>query len=113
MPQPTTREYLRHGPGTVAPGDAFRVPDITGRERPWGKPSTTRCRPLLACQHGGQIPEFGLHIGGIGDSIRNFPAKEVAIPLAKPVNLNVTYQGSVCGPKVKDDRDDRNCTSRR
>ena len=43
-------------------------------------------RRLLPREHGRQIPEFGLYFRGIGDSIRDFLAKEVPIPLAKPVN---------------------------
>jgi len=41
---------------------------------------------LLPRQHGRQVPQFGLHFGGIGHSIGDFLAKEFAIPLAKPVN---------------------------
>src|SRR5262245_63266657 len=32
------------------------------------------------------MPELGFHISGIEHSIRDFLAKEFAIPLAKPVN---------------------------
>jgi hypothetical protein len=42
--------------------------------------------PLLPCEGHRQIPEFGFHFGGIGHSIRDFLAQQVAIPLAKPVN---------------------------
>jgi hypothetical protein len=41
---------------------------------------------LLFRQHGRQKPEFGPHFGGIDHSIGDFLAKELAIPLAKPVN---------------------------
>jgi hypothetical protein len=43
-------------------------------------------RLLLSRQHGRQKPEFRLHFARIGDSVRDFLAKEFAIPLAKPVN---------------------------
>ena len=42
--------------------------------------------PLLPRQHGRQKPEFGLHLGGIGHSIGDFLAKEVAISLPEPMN---------------------------
>ena len=45
-------------------------------------------RALPPRQRGRQKPEFGLHFGGVGDSVRDFLAKEFAIPLAKPVNRN-------------------------
>ena len=41
---------------------------------------------LLAGEHGHQITEFRLYFRGIGHSIRDFLAKEFAVPLAKPVN---------------------------
>src|SRR5690349_11416453 len=41
---------------------------------------------LFPREHGRQMPELGFHIGGIDHSIRDFLAKEFAIPLAKPVN---------------------------
>src|ERR1019366_6273929 len=44
--------------------------------------------PLPPRQRGRQKPEFGLHFGGVGDSVCDFLAKEFAIPLAKPVNRN-------------------------
>jgi hypothetical protein len=44
---------------------------------------------LFPHEHGRQMPELGFHIGGISHSIRNFLAKEFAIPLAKPVNRNL------------------------
>jgi hypothetical protein len=50
------------------------------------KNSAATLTGLLSRQHGCQIPEFGLHFGGIGDSIRDLLAKKFAIPLAKPVN---------------------------
>ena len=43
---------------------------------------------LVARQRGSQKPEFGLHLCGIGHSIRDFLAKQFAVPLAKPVNRN-------------------------
>src|SRR5215471_14275456 len=41
---------------------------------------------LVSGEHGRQVTEFGFHFGGIGYRIRNFLAKELAIPLAKPMN---------------------------
>src|SRR6516164_817031 len=41
---------------------------------------------LFPCKDGGQMPEFGLHRGGIGHSIRDLLAKKFAIPFTKPVN---------------------------
>ena len=40
---------------------------------------------LISGQRGSQKPEFGLHFGGIVHGIRDFLAKEFAVPLAKPV----------------------------
>ena len=45
-----------------------------------------RLSTLLPGQRGRQIPEFGLHFGGIGYNIGDLLSKEFAIPLAKPVN---------------------------
>ena len=42
--------------------------------------------PLLPREHHCQIPELGFDFCRIGHCIRDFLAKEVAIPLAKPVN---------------------------
>jgi hypothetical protein len=57
---------------------------------PAGEPDMAGLKPiagrLLPHEHGRQIPEFGFHFSGIGYSIRDFLAKELAIPLAKPVN---------------------------
>ena len=44
------------------------------------------CSLLVACQHSSQKPELRLHFRGIGHRIRDFLAKEFAVPLAKPVN---------------------------
>src|SRR5436190_1845145 len=35
------------------------------------------------------MPELGFHLGGIAHGIRDFPAKEFAIPLSKPVNRHL------------------------
>jgi hypothetical protein len=57
---------------------------------PAGEPDMAALEPiagrLLPHVHGRQIPEFGFHFCGIGYSIRDFLAKELTIPLAKPVN---------------------------
>jgi hypothetical protein len=37
-------------------------------------------------KYGSQKAEFRIHFGGVGHSLRDFLAKEFAIPLAKPVN---------------------------
>jgi hypothetical protein len=88
--------------------------------------------PLLPRQNGFQIPEFGFHFAGIGHSIGDFLAEELAVPLAKPVNghferyngasgtislegrgvfdsngggtFDVIYRDSVCGPNLEHDR---------
>jgi hypothetical protein len=57
---------------------------------PAGEPDMAGLKPmavrLLPHEHGRQIPEFRFHFCGIGYGIRDFLAKEFAIPLAKPVN---------------------------
>ena len=44
---------------------------------------------LISRQRASQKPEFGLHLRRIGHSIRDFLAKEFAIPLSKPVNRHL------------------------
>jgi hypothetical protein len=43
-------------------------------------------QPLLPREHSRQIPQFGLYFCGIGDSVRDFLAKELAVTFAKPVD---------------------------
>jgi hypothetical protein len=63
------------------------LPALGGRFLQMGfQPHRPERRPLLLREHRRQIPEFGLHFRGIGHRIRDFLAKEVAIPLAEPVN---------------------------
>jgi hypothetical protein len=56
---------------------------------PEGGETNGHCRQLLPREHRRQKPEFGFHFCGIGDGIRDFLAKEVAIPLSQPVDGDV------------------------
>lgn len=76
------RSLARRSAGAAA------IPPAAARRRGASGTASQGPLPLLAREHGSQKPEFSFHFRGIGHGIRDFLAKEFAIPLAKPVNRN-------------------------
>src|SRR5690349_16077286 len=61
---------------------AARIPSDKSRSGLTAHDLHLRTLPLLPRNHGRQKPDFGLHLGGIGHSVRDFLTKKFAISLA-------------------------------